>query len=116
MSTLDLHEAADRAKCHPDTMRKLMKAGEAPGGKVGRKWFVSERLFQDWLDKKCDFTNAPGAHSGGSALAERLASRAAQLTKQRRVSSANSSRNDSGDETPSGTVVPFRGKRLQDNG
>lgn len=49
MSTLDVHEAAALAKCHPDTMRKLMKAGEAPGAKIGRAWVVREECIFDWL-------------------------------------------------------------------
>jgi 5-methylcytosine-specific restriction endonuclease McrA len=48
--TLDIHEAAALARCHPDTMRKMMKSGEAPGTKIGRAWVVTQPLFENWLN------------------------------------------------------------------
>jgi excisionase family DNA binding protein len=49
MNTLDVHEAAALAKCHPDTIRKMMKAGRFPGTKVGRAWRVTEQAFEEFL-------------------------------------------------------------------
>ncbi len=113
---LDVHEAAAEAKCHPDTLRKMAKAGEAPGCKIGRKWVFPADLFNDWIKSKCLSTNAPGAPSGGSALAERLAARRAQRTAHKRKSSSKSSPSACGDGISSETVVPFPGKRRLSDG
>lgn len=49
MNTLDIHQAAALAKCHPETMRKMMKARVAPGARIGRKWIIDEPTLQEWL-------------------------------------------------------------------
>ena len=116
MSTLDIHEAAALAKCHPDTMRKLMKAGEAPGTKVGRAWVVLTEEFEKWLGDKCRSTNASPVESGGSGLAARLARRRAQRIANERRSSNRPNESDSGDDTNSETVVLFRGRRQPSDG
>lgn len=46
---LDVDEAAARAKCHPDTMRKLAAAREVPATKIGRRWVFPEHLLQEWM-------------------------------------------------------------------
>src|SRR3954469_5861562 len=77
---IDHKEAARRAMCHPDTLRKMMAEGEAPGTKVGRRWIVSEEVFQQWIDKRCLSIGAPIRLSGGSSLAARLAAQLARPT------------------------------------
>lgn len=111
MNTLDVHEAAALAKCHPDTMRRLMKAGEVPGCKVGRAWVVSENEFQKWLDNRCRYTAVPEALSGGSALVAALESQLARKTERKPRNTRRSSVIGSGDERSSETVVRFPGKR-----
>lgn len=115
---LDVHQAAAQAQCHPDTLRKMAKAGEAPGCKVGRKWIFPADLFEAWIKDKvkeqCLSTNA--VMSGGSALAAKLAARRAQQTAKPPRNSNRFSRNDSGVSTNSETVVLFRGKRLPSDG
>ncbi|MGH9640922.1 MAG: helix-turn-helix domain-containing protein [Terriglobales bacterium] len=114
-SSLDLRAAAARANCHPDTMRRLMKAGQAPGIKVGRSWVVSASVFQEWLDNKCRRSiNAKARTDGGSefpSLAERLAARRVRRTGSKRRNSSSVNETGNGGFTGSGTVVPFDGKR-----
>lgn len=53
MNTLDVHQAAALARMHPDTMRKMMKAGEVPGAiKPGRAWVIREEDFNAWVRKQ----------------------------------------------------------------
>jgi len=113
---LDVHQAAAEAKCHPDTLRKMAKAGEVPATKIGRAWVFPAHLLQQWIDERCHSTDAPGAPSGGSALAARLASQRAQRTEKPLKNSKRSFSNGSGGGTSSEIVVPFRGKRLSSDG
>ena len=113
---LDVNQAAAEAKCHPDTLRKMAKAGEAPGCKIGRKWLFPADLFQDWIKSRCLSTNALAAPSGGSALAARLANRRAQRIAGKLKNSKASSENGSGAEPSSETVVRFPGKRRPSDG
>lgn len=74
--TIGLEEAGRLLRCHPDTVRKMAKAGEIPGTKVGRAWvFYTERLLE-WLDARCkaqETSRRIHDQTGGSALATRLA-------------------------------------------
>lgn len=82
--TIGIEEAGRLLRCHPDTVRKMAKAGELPGTKVGRAWvFYTERLLE-WLDARCKAEKTPRSHhnlSGGSVLAARLAAQRAQRKK-----------------------------------
>lgn len=64
--TLTLAEAAEIAKCHPDTLADLARAGEAPGTKIGRSWVFSERLLVEWIEKRCLSTAERAPRTGGS--------------------------------------------------
>jgi len=45
MVSLDLKEAADFLKVHPETMRQMAKDGTVSGAKIGRRWvFIQEHL------------------------------------------------------------------------
>jgi hypothetical protein len=45
MKTLDLEEAAQFLKIHPEEVRRRAKAGIIPGAKVGKCWvFIEEHL------------------------------------------------------------------------
>ena len=35
---------------HPNSVYQMLKNGELPGVKAGRKWLVSKRRFHGWLD------------------------------------------------------------------
>ncbi|HJS91647.1 MAG TPA: helix-turn-helix domain-containing protein [Steroidobacteraceae bacterium] len=74
--TVGLEEAAALLRCHPDTVRKMAKAGELPGTKVGRAWvFHTQRLLQ-WLDTRCaeaSLSRRGSDLAAGSDLARRLA-------------------------------------------
>lgn len=116
MSTLKLPQAAERAGCHQETLRRMMKDGEAPGTKIGRAWIVSEELFQQWINNRCLCTDAAVPPSGGSALAARLAARLKQQTAKKPRNSKKSSQNAYGDKTTSKIVVPFRGQKRANDG
>ncbi|MDE1989023.1 MAG: helix-turn-helix domain-containing protein [Betaproteobacteria bacterium] len=96
-------------RVHPDTARKMAKAGEVPATKIGRAWVFSSALLQQWIDERCRSTNVPVRLTGGSALAARLAARLEQQTVRPRKSSRKSSQSASGVVTSSTTVVPFPG-------
>lgn len=119
MTTLNIIEASTRAQCHPDTLRKLMATGEAPGTKIGRGWVVSEELLQQWIDSRCLSTSEKErAQSGceGQLLAKSIASHRKQLIQMRQKNLKTRSGPASGDAADSATVVPFRFKRRQRNG
>ncbi len=42
MRTLDLIEAAQFLRLHPEELRQRAKAGRIPGAKVGRRWVFLE--------------------------------------------------------------------------
>lgn len=42
MVTLDLKQAADFLKVHPETMRQLAISGKVGGAKIGRRWVFLE--------------------------------------------------------------------------
>lgn len=45
MSTLDLKQAADFLKMHPEEVRRRARAGQLPGAKAGKRWvFIDEDL------------------------------------------------------------------------
>lgn len=86
MSTLDLQKAAALANCHPNTLRQMMKDGEAPGTKIGRAWVVTESTFMAWLDRRCQSTDEQAQHTSGSegqSLAESIANHRAQRTRDK---------------------------------
>ena len=46
MTTLDLTEAAEFLKVHPETLRQRVKSGTIQGAKIGRSWvFIKEDLI-----------------------------------------------------------------------
>jgi excisionase family DNA binding protein len=116
VSTLDILQAAHVAKCHPDTLRKMAKAGEVPATKIGRAWVFPADLLEDWIKSKCPSIAAHAVPSGGSGLAERLARARAQRTERKPRSSKRFSRSGSGGKESSGTVVLFRGEKWPSDG
>ena len=61
-------EAARRAGCSANHMRRLMKAGKAPGTKIGRGWIVPESLFSEWIETR----DVPADYSGPSHPMDRV--------------------------------------------
>jgi len=47
--TIGLREAAALAKCSPDRLREMAKAGWVPGTKIGRCWIFPVHLLEGWL-------------------------------------------------------------------
>lgn len=47
MKTLDLKQAADFLKIHPETMRQLAISKKIEGAKIGRRWvFLEQHLVR----------------------------------------------------------------------
>jgi Helix-turn-helix domain len=78
-TTLGLNEAAALMRVHPDTARKLVKAGLGPPAcKVGREWVFPAHRLLEWIDRQCHSTGDKAAGIGGyvsRSAASRLASR-----------------------------------------
>ncbi len=82
--TIGIEEAGKLLHCHPDTVRKMARAGEIPGAKIGRAWvFYTEQLLE-WVAARCKAGTQSPRVTGGSALAERLRVRLEQRTRERR--------------------------------
>jgi hypothetical protein len=96
MQTLDLKQAAQFLRLHPEELRQRAKRGLIPGAKVGRSWVFLEddlvqyvrslyaaprQALQVTLGKEvtCHFANAAG--SGGSTFARPMANEYAELLK-----------------------------------
>jgi excisionase family DNA binding protein len=43
-------EVARLLGLHPNSVYTLLKSGDLPGIKAGRKWLISKRRFEAWLD------------------------------------------------------------------
>lgn len=84
MKTLDLQQAAEFLKLHPQTLRKKVQAGDVPGAKPGKCWVFLEADLADYLrsryrgsgqvsqgDRKerplCHSTDAQTQKNGGAA-------------------------------------------------
>lgn len=114
MNTYDIVEAAQIAKVHPDTLRKMARDGEVPATKIGRSWIFPCHLYDAWIENKCLSTDEKAPLTGGArfqSLATRLANRLKQQTESKPRSSSNESANDSGDSTNSGTSLLSAGRR-----
>lgn len=46
-----LEEGAAALRCHPNTLRRLLVAGEIPAQKVGKGWRISPRAIERWLER-----------------------------------------------------------------
>jgi hypothetical protein len=96
MQTLDLKQAAQFLRLHPEELRQRAKRGLIPGAKVGRSWvFIEDDLVQYvrslyavprqalqvtlGKEMQCHFANAAG--SGGSTFAPPTGSEYAELLK-----------------------------------
>lgn len=80
--TLNIAEAAELLKCHPDSLRRLAKSGQIPSIKIGRPWIFSQRMLMEWLEKRMQArVTSKGASDGSSALVDELTR---QLSDKRR--------------------------------
>lgn len=43
-------EVAKLVGLHPNSIYSMLKNGELPGIKAGRKWLISKRRFEAWLE------------------------------------------------------------------
>jgi excisionase family DNA binding protein len=44
--------AAARLDCHPETLRRMIRRGDLAAMKIGKHWRVSERVLQEYLDRR----------------------------------------------------------------
>ena len=50
---LTAEQAAERLQLHADTVRRLLREGEIPGRKVGkRQWRISAAVLKDYIEKE----------------------------------------------------------------
>ena len=49
---LDSKTLADNLSMVPDTVQKMCKRGELPAIKIGRRWYVTEAAFSDYVNAK----------------------------------------------------------------
>ena len=92
-TTLGLNEAAALMRVHPDTARKLVKAGLGPPAcKVGREWVFPAHRLIEWIDQQCHSTGDKAARIGGyvsRSAASRLASRRERAIAAKQKSLSN---------------------------
>src|SRR5688500_6491600 len=72
---LDVHMTAELLTVSPDTIYDLLKTGELPGRKVGRKWLTTRSAVLRWMESPF----APGAQPAATVVTQAAhgASRAA---------------------------------------
>lgn len=102
MNTYTLEQAAEIAKVHKDTLRKMAFKRKVPATKIGRKWVFPAHLLEDWIESKCLSTDEAARPTGGArfqSLATRLASQRKQKIESKPKSSSTASAIDSGDST-----------------
>ena len=49
-STLNILEASDLLKVHPNTVLKMITSGEIPAAKVGRAWVMLKKDVLDYIE------------------------------------------------------------------
>ncbi|MGZ8227491.1 MAG: helix-turn-helix domain-containing protein [Methylococcaceae bacterium] len=52
MRTLDLSEAAQLLKLHPQTVLQRVRAGDIPGAKLGKCWVFIQQDLIEWVRSK----------------------------------------------------------------
>lgn len=70
MKTLNLQQAADFLKIHPDTLRHRAAQGKIPAYKPGRAWVFDEEDLIEYIksQKHCPSIKGQTRHIGGAAL------------------------------------------------
>ncbi len=66
MKTLDLEQAAQLLKLHPQTVLHRARAGEIPAAKPGKCWVFIEEDLIEWL--RSHYNTSRDARQGGHAL------------------------------------------------
>jgi excisionase family DNA binding protein len=64
--TLDLGQAANLLKLHPQTVLQRARAGEIPAAKPGKRWVFIEEDLLNWL--RSQYNCRRDAGQGGQAL------------------------------------------------
>src|SRR5713101_7327358 len=112
--TMDLAEAADYLKIHPDTLAERARAKQIPGCKVVRSWVFMRPLLREYLTCRSIVEKArPTGGSASASLAERLAGRLAQVTARKRSNSRNGKKTDSIESISSVIQGTFGGAKQQ---
>lgn len=66
MMTLDLQQAAELLKLHPQTVLQCARSGDIPAAKPGKCWVFIEEDLIDWL--RSLYNARRDARQGGQAL------------------------------------------------
>ena len=48
---MNIFEASQYLKCHPSTLRRLLKHGRVPGFKIGSDWRFRRDQIDKWMDE-----------------------------------------------------------------
>jgi excisionase family DNA binding protein len=94
MNTLDLQQASDLLKLHPQTILQKARAGELPAAKLGKCWVFIEQDLIEWIRSQytrprqdvgqggalCSLKDQT-ANTGGIALPRQTAQQYANLLK-----------------------------------
>ena len=68
---LDVHEIAALLRVSADTVYDLLKSGELPGRKVGRKWLTTRNAVMRWVEQSMAADTAHRATRAGHEAALR---------------------------------------------
>jgi excisionase family DNA binding protein len=79
--TIGLDEAGKLLHCHPDTVRKMAKAGKLPGTKVGRSWVFYTDSLLEWLQARIK-AGAPHEFMGDGGSSDLIARLDAEIARQ----------------------------------
>lgn len=44
-----VEQAAEYVQAHPQTIRKMIRAGRLPAAKIGREWRIHKKALNDYL-------------------------------------------------------------------
>lgn len=57
---LTVEQAAEKLKMHPDTIRRLLRDGQLPGIKLGkRQWRIPSKALDDYIQRGLGQTENP---------------------------------------------------------
>ena len=100
--TLNLTEAAELLKVHPDTLRRKAHDGKVPAAKFGRCWVFASSILLEWMNNQCRSTVEKAPSTGGypsRSLASRLDKALEQKTEAKPKNLKHASVNGSGEFT-----------------
>ena len=65
---LSVEEAAEYWGCHPDTIRRHMRAGTIPSMKLGRVFRISRQALDDLIENQAQLPTPPKINNNAPAV------------------------------------------------